>query len=52
MSEDRGSRMFSYIEDWAPPQPEQRRCPCGTTISRYNPAFMCHACMRKFEATK
>ena len=52
MSEYHGSRMFSYIEDWAPPQKPVRRCNCGTIISQYNPAFMCHVCMRKFEATK
>jgi len=39
--------MFSYIEDWAPPQKPVRRCNCGTIISQYNPLDMCHVCKRK-----
>jgi hypothetical protein len=40
------------IEDWSPPQPPKRRCPCGTILRYSNTADHCEVCKRKQEQKK
>lgn len=47
---DKGyERKLVAVEDWSPPQPPKRRCPCGTILRHSNTDDHCEVCKRKLE---